>query len=99
MDPKKFHISDDSNEIKWLTGFENSIDLQTSYEWIPFSINDSEELIFQKTLLAIDLVKKQITKPIQLPFGGIVLVGILAFFAGLAIGSSTISGNMPPPNK
>jgi len=71
---------------------ENSIDLQTSYEWIPFSIHDSEELITQKILMAIESVKKQFTKPIQLPFGGIVLVGILAFFAGLAIGSSTTSG-------
>ncbi|MFX0206249.1 MAG: toll/interleukin-1 receptor domain-containing protein [Candidatus Hodarchaeota archaeon] len=75
---------------------ENSIDLQTSYEWIPFSIHDSEELITQKILIAIESVKKQFTKPIQLPFGGIVLVGLLAFFAGLAIGASTTSGKVTP---
>jgi len=78
---------------------ENSIDLQTSYEWIPFSIHDSEELITQKILTAIVSVKKQFKKPILIPFGGIVLVGILAFFAGLAIGSSAISGDVTPPKK
>jgi len=67
---------------------ENSIDLKTPYEWIPFSIHESEEIITQKILMAIESVKKQVRKPIQVPIGGIILVGILAFFAGLAMGSS-----------
>lgn len=57
------------------------------YEWTPFSINDPVEDITSRILKAIEVVRSQLVKPIALPFGGVILVGILAFIAGLAIGS------------
>lgn len=72
---------------------EKSVDLKTSYEWTPFSIHESEEIIIQKILSAIESVKKQVRKPMKVPVGAIVFVGILAFCAGLAIGSSRSTPN------
>lgn len=57
------------------------------YEWIPFSLEEPAETIASKTLNAVETIKKQIKKPIVLPLGGIILVGILAFITGLTIGS------------
>lgn len=57
------------------------------YEWTRFSITDPIEDITSKVLGAVESLKRQLRKPVLLPFGGLILVGILAFLAGLAIGS------------
>lgn len=68
---------------------EKSVNIESidQYEWIPFSVNEPVENITSKVLDAVQIIKRQLTKPIVLPFGGVILVGILAFIAGLAIGS------------
>ena len=66
---------------------DESVNIETPYEWIPFSLNESVESLTAKVLNAAEVIKERLIKPIFLPFGGIILAGILAFIAGLAIGS------------
>ena len=66
---------------------EESVNVKTSYEWISFSVNEPIKSIAAKVLNAIDVVKKGVSTPVTVPLGGVILVGILALIAGLAIGS------------
>ena len=68
---------------------EKTVDIESidQYEWTPFSANEPIENITSKVLNAVETAKRQVRKPIALPLGGIILVGILAFVAGLAIGA------------
>lgn len=66
---------------------EESVNVETSYEWIPFSVNEPVKSIATKVLNAIDIIKKEVSTPVTVPIGGVILMGILVFIAGLAIGS------------
>ena len=66
---------------------EESIYIKTSYEWIPFSVNEPVENITTKVLNAIKILKKKVSIPVTMPLGAVILGVILAFIAGLAIGS------------
>jgi len=66
---------------------EESVKIETPYEWIPFSVNERVESLTEKIVKAVETLKKQLRRPIVLPFGGIILTAILAFIAGLAVGS------------
>lgn len=66
---------------------EESVNIETPYEWILFSANEPDEKIAKKVLDAIKVIKRGVSRPITVPLGGVILAGILLFIAGLAIGS------------
>ena len=66
---------------------KESVNVKTSYEWISFSVNEPVESLTTRVLDAINVIKREVSTPVTVPLGGIILVVILAFIAGLAIGS------------
>jgi len=66
---------------------EESVYIKTSYEWIPFSMNEPSESITTKVLNAIKILEKKVSSPVTIPLGVVILGLILAFIGGLAIGS------------
>jgi len=68
---------------------EKSVKIETEIEWIEFSKYEKPETIFSKIMDGINSRLRKIQPPLQIdPIIGIIGVGILAFLAGLFIGSA-----------
>lgn len=60
---------------------EATVSIQSDREWVSFSKNDPPEILFQKTMDAINYIQKTRSSPIGFILGG----AILALLLGLAL--------------
>ncbi len=69
---------------------ESGVAIQSKIEWVEFSRNEGIEALSKKIVTDIEKINSrmiQITQQPVVPLAGVLVVGILAFIAGLALGS------------